>query len=141
MEEKRELVKRIVIEGTKYDFDVIVNRQIVLDAFKKNKKFWEVLTKVSKEGYSDGFVDDIDKFAKLVEENDIIEQEKPKFVECILPKMVELAGSNVDALEFLDFCKENEVEDTIYDKIVEFAMLGFTGGKSVKKPKLKVMFE
>lgn len=137
MDKQRELIRTLNVG--KYSFDIKVNRQMALDAFKHNEKFWNVIANLSKRGVDVENIGDIDKVAEILEENDILDSEKPKFVEFILPKMIEASGADVDYNEFIDYCKEQEVDDIVNDKIVEFAMLGFTEGKSVKTPKVKVV--
>ena len=73
-----------------------------------------------------------------MEENDALEELIPAFVRYILPKMVEAAESELDCDEFLDYCERMDCDDEFNAAIFDFAMLGFTDGRSVKKPKVKV---
>lgn len=130
----RELVKKMYVGD--YTFDIKTNRQIVLDAFKKYPKFWEIINNAQKLDVNN--IDDIGVFENLLDANDEMEKDKPAFCEYLLPIMIKLAGENIDVNEFWSYCKENEVEDIVYDKILEFSMLGFTNDKGEKKPKVKV---
>lgn len=141
MTNQRELVRRFTVG--EYSFDMKINRQLALDAFKVNKKFWHLITSNADKGLDvEKSMADIDTFAKLLEQNDEMDELRPAFCEYILPRMTELAGETVDTNAFFEYCEENGVLDEVYSKILEFAMLGFSVGRSEqKKPKVKVTLE
>lgn len=139
MERQRELIRTLNVG--KYSFDIKVNRQIALDAFKKYPNFWKAIAAISKNGISETDIEDVNTVSELLENNDIIADEKPDFAKYVLQKMVEAADANVDTNEFISYCIDNDVEDVVFEKIVEFALMGFTGGKGAKKPKVKVTLE
>lgn len=134
MENLRTLVKRCTVG--EYSFDVAINRQIVLDGFKEYPALWKLMNDTSKAGKAD--TNDITVLAELMNENDLLEDEIAKFVPFILPKMVEAAGEQLDCDAFYEYCRVNEVDDEFNRAMYEFAMLGFTGGRSEKKPKVKM---
>lgn len=138
MERQRQLDKECIVG--EYAFKIAVNRQMVLDAFKHTPELWNTINKISKSGVSSEDINDIETLATIMADNDIVDREKPKFVSYILPRMVELAEENIDCEEFIAYCEENAVDDIVYDNILEFAMLGFTEGRSAKKPKVAVKF-
>lgn len=121
-----------------YDFDVAINRQIVLDGFKQFPNLWKVVARNSKYGVNVESLEDISAFSDLLEANDIIEEVTPKYVAYVLPKMLELAGENVDLDAFYKYIVDNEVDDEFNDAIFQFAMLGFTADRSEKKAKVKM---
>lgn len=121
-----------------YDFDVAINRQIVLDGFKQFPNLWKVVARNSKYSGSVEALEDISAFTDLVEANDIIEEVTPKYVAYVLPKMLELAGEKVDLDAFYKYIVDNEVDDEFNDAIFQFAMLGFTADRSEKKAKVKM---
>jgi len=141
MRETKRTLKKACSVG-EYTFDVAINRQIVLDAFVKFPELWKLITKAGKDkdaiANPDKIIDDIDALARLMGENDALEELIPAFVRYILPKMVEVAESELDCDEFLDYCERMECDDEFNSAIFDFAMLGFTDGKSEKKPKVKV---
>lgn len=141
MRETNRTLKKACSVG-EYTFDVAINRQIVLDAFVKFPKLWKLITKAGKNKDAiadpDKIIGDIDALARLLEENDALEELIPAFVRYILPKMVEAAESELDCDEFLDYCERMDCDDEFNAAIFDFAMLGFTDGRSVKKPKVKV---
>ena len=114
-----------------YDFDVAINRQIVLDGFKQFPSLWRVVARNSKYGGNVDALEDISALTDLLEANDIIEEVTPKYVAYVLPKMLELAGENVD----------NEVDDEFNGTIFQFAMLGFIADRSEKRAKVKMSLE
>lgn len=69
-----------------YDFDVAINRQIVLDGFKQFPNLWKVVARNSKYSGNVDALEDISAFTDLVEANDIIEEVTPKYVAYVLPK-------------------------------------------------------
>lgn len=120
-----------------YDFDIAINRQITLDGLKKFPKLWKAMMKGAKVSPNVENMEDITAIADLLEMNDILEEELPKFTVYVLPKMVELAGGEpFDYDKFREYLVENEVDGDFDQKIYEFAMLGFTGDKSEKKAKV-----
>ena len=119
-----------------YDFDVAINRQIVLDGFKQFPSLWKVVAR-KYSGNVDA-LEDISAFTDLLEANDIIEEVTPKYVAYVLPKMLELAGEKVDLDAFYKYIVDNEVDDEFNDAIFQFAMLGFTDDRSEKKAKVKM---
>lgn len=121
-----------------YDFDVAINRQIVLDGFKQFPNLWKVVARNSKYSVNVEALEDISAFTDLVEANDIIEEVTPKYVAYVLPKMLELAGEKVDLDAFYKYIVDNEVDDEFNDAIFQFAMLGFTADRSEKKAKVKM---
>lgn len=136
----RELIRECNVG--EYSFDILVNRNIVLEAFKKHPVLWKALmdqTKKGKKNVED--LEDIETMIEILEMNDALAEEIPAFVADILPDMIKAADSNVDANEFLNYCAENEVDDIVNDEIYQFALLGFIEGKSAKKPKVKVSFK
>lgn len=141
MRETNRTLKKACSVG-EYTFDVAINRQIVLDAFVKFPKLWELITKAGKNKDAiadpDKIIGDIDALARLLEDNDALEELIPAFVRYILPKMVDAAESELDCDEFLDYCERMDCDDEFNAAIFDFAMLGFTDGRSVKKPKVKV---
>ena len=72
-----------------YDFDVAINRQIVLDGFKQFPNLWKVVAHNSKYSGNVDSLEDISAFTDLLEANDIIEEVTPKYVAYVLPKMLE----------------------------------------------------
>ena len=136
----RELVRRCSVG--EYDFDIIVNRNIVADAFQKHPKLWKILAEKSKRGRFDiENIDDIETLLEFLEENDAVAEEIPLFVQDILPAMIKAADSKVDATEFLEYCYANDVDEIVNDEIYKFALMGFTAGRGVKTPKVKVEFK
>lgn len=136
----RELIRECNVG--EYSFDILVNRNIVLEAFKKHPVLWKALmdqTKKGKKNVED--LEDIETMIEILEMNDALAEEIPAFVADILPDMIKAADSDVDANEFLNYCAENEVDDIVNDEIYQFALLGFIEGKSAKKPKVKVSFK
>lgn len=121
-----------------YDFDVAINRQIVLDGFKQFPNLWKVVARNSKYGVNADSLEDISALSDLLEANDIIEEVTPKYVAYVLPKMLELAGEKVDLDAFYKYIVDNEVDDEFNDAIFQFAMLGFTADRSEKKAKVKM---
>ena len=121
-----------------YDFDVAINRQIVLDGFKQFPNLWKVVARNSKYSGNVDALEDISAFTDLLEANDIIEEVTPKYVAYVLPKMLELAGEKVDLDAFYKYIVDNEVDDEFNDAIFQFAMLGFTDDRSEKKAKVKM---
>lgn len=121
-----------------YDFDVAINRQIVLDGFKQFPALWKVVARNSKYGVNVESLEDISALSDLLEANDIIEEVTPKYVAYVLPKMLELAGENVDLDAFYKYIVDNDVDDEFNDAIFQFAMLGFTADRSEKKAKVKM---
>lgn len=121
-----------------YDFDVAINRQIVLDGFKQFPILWKVVARNSKYSVNADALEDISAFTDLLEANDIIEEVTPKYVAYVLPKMLELAGEKVDLDAFYKYIVDNEVDDEFNDAIFQFAMLGFTADRSEKKAKVKM---
>lgn len=141
MGKERQLITEVNVG--KYKFDIKVTRQIVYEAFKKHEELWDVMMKMSGSDIVDGKVGKLDDFMNVLDTNDVITEDKPKFIRCILPKMIEEAGAAVNSDEFLDYCEENDVIDVVENEIFNFAMMGFTGGRSVQaanKPKVKVNF-
>lgn len=121
-----------------YDFDVAINRQIVLDGFKKFPSLWKVVARNSKYSVNVDALEDISAFTDLLEANDIIEEVTPKYVAYVLPKMLELAGEKIDLDAFHKYIVDNEVDDEFNDAIFQFAMLGFTADRSEKRAKVKM---
>lgn len=121
-----------------YDFDVAINRQIVLDGFKQFPILWKVVARNSKYSVNVDALEDISAFTDLLEANDIIEEVTPKYVAYVLPKMLELAGEKVDLDAFHKYIVDNEVDDEFNDAIFQFAMLGFTADRSEKRAKVKM---
>ena len=121
-----------------YDFDVAINRQIVLDGFKQFPNLWKVVARNSKYGVNADSLEDISALSDLLEANDIIEEVTPKYVAYVLPKMLELAGEKVDLDAFYKYIVDNDVDDEFNDAIFQFAMLGFTADRSEKKAKVKM---
>ena len=121
-----------------YDFDVAINRQIVLDGFKQFPNLWKVVARNSKYSGNVDALEDISALSDLLEANDIIEEVTPKYVAYVLPKMLELAGEKVDLDAFYKYIVDNEVDDEFNDAIFQFAMLGFTDDRSEKKAKVKM---
>lgn len=121
-----------------YDFDVAINRQIVLDGFKQFPNLWKVVARNSKYSGNVDALEDISAFTDLLEANDIIEEVTPKYVAYVLPKMLELAGEKIDLDAFHKYIVDNEVDDEFNDAIFQFAMLGFTADRSEKKAKVKM---
>lgn len=125
-------------EVGKYKFDIAINRQIVLDGFEQFPELWKIIVKSEKEGSSIEDIEDVKLLTELLDKNDEIEELTSKFVQYILPKMVELAGEDVDCDEFYRYCVRNDADQELDIAIFDFAMLGFTDGKGAKKPKVKV---
>lgn len=121
-----------------YDFDVAINRQIVLDGFKQFPSLWKVVVRNSKYGGNVDALEDISAFTDLMDANDIIEEVTPKYVAYVLPKMLELAGEKIDLDAFHKYIVDNEVDDEFNDAIFQFAMLGFTADRSEKRAKVKM---
>lgn len=121
-----------------YDFDVAINRQIVLDGFKQFPRLWKVVVRNSKYGGNVDALEDISALTDLLAANDIIEEVTPKYVAYVLPKMLELAGEKVDLDAFYKYIVDNEVDDEFNDAIFQFAMLGFTADRSEKRAKVKM---
>lgn len=121
-----------------YDFDVAINRQIVLDGFKQFPNLWKVVARNSKYSGNVDALEDISAFTDLLEANDIIEEVTPKYVAYVLPKMLELAGEKIDLDAFHKYIVDNEVDDEFNDAIFQFAMLGFTADRSEKRAKVKM---
>lgn len=135
METLRKNTKHVSVGD--YEFDIAINRQIVLDGFKRFPNLWAVITKSSKYQLDVEKMEDISALADLLDANDIIEETMPQFVEYVFPKMVALANTDLDCDKFLSYIDENGVSDQFDQAIFEFAMLGFTGDKSEKKAKVK----
>lgn len=121
-----------------YDFDVAINRQIVLDGFKQFPNLWKVVARNSKYSGNVDALEDISAFTDLLEANDIIEEVTPKYVAYVLPKMLELAGEKIDLDAFHKYIVDNDVDDEFNDAIFQFAMLGFTADRSEKRAKVKM---
>lgn len=122
-----------------YSFDIQIDRQILMETFKAHPKLWEVMSNASEEKADISKIKSIDEVSELLEQNDIIEEEKPLFCKDALAKMAVSAGSDVDVDKFIEYCEDNYCDEEVYDKVFEFALLGFTVGKGEeKKPKLKV---
>ena len=121
-----------------YDFDVAINRQIVLDGFKQFPNLWTVVARNSKYSGNVDALEDISAFTDLLEANDIIEEVTPKYVAYVLPKMLELAGEKIDLDAFYKYIVDNEVDDEFNYAIFQFAMLGFTDDRSEKRAKVKM---
>lgn len=121
-----------------YDFDVAINRQIVLDGFKQFPNLWKVVARNSKYSGNVDALEDISAFTDLLEANDIIEEVTPKYVAYVLPKMLELAGEKIDLDAFYKYIVDNEVDDEFNYAIFQFAMLGFIADRSEKKAKVKM---
>lgn len=140
MEHLRKFIKRCTVG--KYSFDVAINRQIVLDGFKEFPALWKSISKNERTTKNDIDTGDIYELEALMKENDILVDEIPKFVEFILPKMVVEAdaefGGSFNCNEFFEYCRINDVDDEFSSAMFEFAMLGFTDGRSEKKPKVKM---
>lgn len=135
METLRKNTKHVSVGD--YEFDIAINRQIVLDGFKHFPKLWTVITKSAKYKLDAEKIEDISALADLFDANDIIEETMPQFVGYVFPKMVELAVTDLDCDKFLAYIEENDVSDEFNQAIFEFAMLGFTGDKSEKRAKVK----
>lgn len=135
METLRKNTKHVSVGD--YEFDIAINRQIILDGFKSFPKLWTVITKSAKYKLDADKIEDISALEDLFDANDIIEYTMPQFVSYVFPKMVELAGTELDCDKFLDYIKENGVSGEFNQAIFEFAMLGFTGDKSEEKAKVK----
>lgn len=136
----RELIRECSVG--KYTFDILVNRNIVLEAFKKHPKLWKILMEQTKKGKRNvEDLDDVETILELLDLNDTVTEEIPAFVADILPDMIKAAGSDIDAKKFLEYCVENEVDDIVNNEIYQFALMGFTEGKSAKNPKVKVAFK
>ena len=121
-----------------YDFDVAINRQIVLDGFKQFPNLWKVVARNSKYSGNVDALEAISAFTDLLEANDIIEEVTPKYVAYVLPKMLELAGEKIDLDAFYKYIVDNEVDDEFNYAIFQFAMLGFTDDRSEKRAKVKM---
>ena len=121
-----------------YDFDVAINRQIVLHGFKQFPNLWKVVARNSKYSGNVDALEDISAFTDLLEANDIIEEVTPKYVAYVLPKMLELAGEKIDLDAFYKYIVDNEVDDEFHYAIFQFAMLGFTDDRSEKRAKVKM---
>ena len=63
-----------------YDFDVAINRQIVLDGFKQFPALWKVVARNSKYGVNADSLEDISALSDLVAATAIIEEVTPKLV-------------------------------------------------------------
>lgn len=135
METLRKNTKHVSVGD--YEFDIAINRQIILDGFKSFPKLWTVITKSAKYKLDADKIEDISALEDLFDANDIIEYTMPQFVAYVFPKMVELAGTELDCDKFLAYIKENGVSGEFNQAIFEFAMLGFTGDKSEEKAKVK----
>lgn len=135
METLRKNTKHVSVGD--YEFDIAINRQIILDGFKSFPKLWTVITKSAKYKLDVDKIEDISALEDLFDANDIIEYTMPQFVSYVFPKMVELAGTELDCDKFLAYIKENGVSGEFNQAIFEFAMLGFTGDKSEEKAKVK----
>lgn len=136
----RELIRACNVG--KYSFDILVNRNIVLEAFKKHPVLWKALMDQNKKGRRKlEDLEDVETMIEFLEMNDALAEEIRAFVADILPDMIKAADSDVDAKEFLEYCVENEVDDIVNDEIYQFALLGFIEGKSAKNPKVKVSFK
>lgn len=136
----RELIRSCNVG--EYSFDILVNRNIVLEAFKKHPALWKVLMEQSKKGKRNvEDLEDLETILEILDLNDTVAEEIPAFVADILQDMIKAAGSDVDAKEFLDYCVENEVDDIVNEEIYQFALLGFIEGRSEKKPKVNVSFK
>lgn len=140
MTNQRQLIRKLTVGD--YSFDIQINRQLVLDAFKRHPQLWKIISEGVKEGDAEVKIDDIDEFSKLLDKNDAMESEIPAFCEDLLPRMVALAGGELNSSEFFAYCDNNGVLEEVNAKLLEFAMLGFSAGRSEKKtPKLKVTLE
>ena len=135
METLRKNTKHVSVGG--YEFDIAINRRIILDGFKHFPELWTVITKSAKYKLDVDKIEDISALEDLFDANDIIEYTMPQFVSYVFPKMVELAGTELDCDKFLAYIKENGVSGEFNQAIFEFAMLGFTDGKSEEKAKVK----
>lgn len=135
METLRKNTKHVSVGD--YEFDIAINRQIILDGFKHFPKLWTVITKSAKYKLDADKIEDISALEDLFDANDIIEYTMPQFIGYVFPKMVELAGTELDCDKFLAYIKENGVSGEFNQAIFEFAMLGFTGDKSEEKAKVK----
>ena len=136
----RELIRACNVG--EYSFDILVNRNIVLEAFKKHPVLWKALMDQNKKGRRKlEDLEDVETMIEFLEMNDALAEEIQAFVADILPDMIKAADSDVDAKEFLEYCVENEVDDIVNDEIYQFALLGFIEGKSAKNPKVKVSFK
>ena len=135
METLRKNTKHVSVGD--YEFDIAINRQIILDGFKSFPELWTVITKSAKYKLDVDKIEDISALEDLFDANDIIEYTMPQFVGYVFPKMVELAGTELDCDKFLAYIKENGVSGEFNQAIFEFAMLGFTGDKSEEKAKVK----
>lgn len=135
----RELIKRCSVG--KYSFDIVVNRDIARKGFEKNPKLFKILMNKAKASANGIDEDDVETILQFIELNDAMATDMPKFVADVLPEMIKAAGEEVDAQEFLAYCEKNDVDDIVNQEIYSFALLGFTEGRSVKKPKVNVAFE
>lgn len=126
----------------KYEFDICVDRNMVLNAYKNNEKYWLLQNKVVKNSSKFENTENlnIDNVKFLADLQDELFAEIPKVVRYILPEMVDKAESTLDVDEFLKYCEEQNVEQLFYEGIIEFLNLGFTNGKIVKEPKVEVKF-
>lgn len=124
-----------------YDFDVAINRQIVLDGFKKFPSLWKVIARNSKYDGKFEALEDVSALSDLLEATDVIEEVTPKYVAYVLPKMLELAGENIDLDAFYKYIADNEVDEEFNNAIFQFAMLGFTADRSIKRAKVKMSLE
>ena len=137
----RELVRKCNVG--KYSFDIVVNREIVRKGFEKHPELLKIAMSSSKYKFKNiDDIDDVETILEILDKNDVVAEEMPKFVADILPDMIEAAKEKVDAKEFLDYCVKNEVDDIVIQELYGFALLGFTEGRSVKvrTPKVKVAF-
>ena len=140
MATQRQLIRKLTVGD--YSFDIQINRQLVLDAFKRHQKLWKIISESAKEGDAEVKIDDIDEFSKLLDKNDAMESKIPAFCEDWLRRMGALAGGELNSSEFFAYWDDNGVLEEVNAKLLEFAMLGFSAGRSEKKtPKLKVTLE
>lgn len=139
MEHFRQLIKKCTVG--EYTFDVVTNRQIVLDGFKEFPKLWETVIKSKDVSKNGDFASDIYAFEETLNKNDYLVNSIADYVAFVLPKMVEEAGSTLDCAKFLEYCRENDVDEEFNNAIFEFAMMGFTDGRGEKKPKVKVVLK
>ena len=144
----------------KYEFDLVITREIAFEALKRYPEYWKALQKAMSfrdieniaknnnlEKAKDSIANiDFDTLVKLNETDIEISKCTPKIVKYALPKMLKLANDNTNAEELIKYCEENNVlDDFIRDgelqqgfisKVMEFIMLGFTKGRQAKVAKV-----
>ena len=144
----------------KYEFDLVITREIAVEALKRYPEYWKALQKAMSfrdieniaknnnlEKAKDSIANiDFDTLVKLNETDIEISKWTPKIVKYALPKMLKLANDNTNAEELIKYCEENNVlDDFIRDgelqqgfnsKVMEFIMLGFTKGRQAKVAKV-----